>query len=155
MAFSPICSAVYALGLVRLISRCYAVPPNRCLLVPGLPIPFGFPFVLALPVLSCITLFYWLSIRSVHVAPLCAYRPATSVLRLRHVNGLPSILTNNTSGISCHVCRFIRHISKLEISRQAFTGLYNFVQAPTDITSLLMHAVDVSRVITGYSLNIP
>jgi len=25
MAFSPICSVVYALGLVRLISRCYAV----------------------------------------------------------------------------------------------------------------------------------
>ena len=26
MAFSPICSAVYALGFVRFISRCYAVP---------------------------------------------------------------------------------------------------------------------------------
>jgi hypothetical protein len=47
MAFSQICSAVYALGLVRLISRCYAVPqcsthPNRCLLVPGLSITFRF-----------------------------------------------------------------------------------------------------------------
>ena len=56
MTFSPICSVVYALGLVRLISRCYAVPqcsmhPNRCLLVPGMPIPFGFPFVFA-----CITI---------------------------------------------------------------------------------------------------
>jgi len=28
--------------------------------------------------------------RSVHVAPLCAYRPATSAFRLRHVIGLPS-----------------------------------------------------------------
>jgi len=51
MAFSPICSVVYALGLVHLISRCYAMPqcsmhPNRCLLVPGLPIPCGFPFIL-------------------------------------------------------------------------------------------------------------
>ena len=46
MAFSPICSVVYALGLVRFISRCYAVPQtsvlyarNRALLVPGLQIP--------------------------------------------------------------------------------------------------------------------
>jgi hypothetical protein len=57
MAFSPICSVVYALGLVRLISRCYAVPqcsthPNRCRFVPSLSIPFGFPFVLACPVLA-------------------------------------------------------------------------------------------------------
>ena len=61
MAFPLICSVVYALVLVRLISRCYAVPqcsmrPNRCLLVLGLPTPFGSPFVLAL---ACITLFYW------------------------------------------------------------------------------------------------
>jgi len=52
MAFSPICSVVYALELVHLISRCYAVPqcsmhPNRCLLVPGLQIPFDSPFILA------------------------------------------------------------------------------------------------------------
>ena len=62
IAFSPICSVVYALGLVRLISRCYVVRSmhlNRCLLVPGLPISFGFPFVLACPVLARITLFYW------------------------------------------------------------------------------------------------
>ena len=69
MVFSPICSAVYAFGLVRLISRCYAVPqcfthPNRCLLVPGLSIPFGLPFVLACPVLACITLLYWSSLCS-------------------------------------------------------------------------------------------
>ena len=44
MAFSPLCSVVYALGLVRLISRYYDVPqcstmhPNRCLLLrPCLP----------------------------------------------------------------------------------------------------------------------
>ena len=91
MAFSPICSVVYALGLVRLISRCYVVPqfstmhPNRCLLVPGLPIPFGFPFILACPVLVCITLFYWPS--------LCSFRATVRILspfRLRHVIGLPS-----------------------------------------------------------------
>ena len=69
--FTPICSVVYALGLVRLISRCYAVPqgsmhPNHCLLVPGLPISFGFPFVLACPVLACIILFYWTSLMSRH-----------------------------------------------------------------------------------------
>jgi len=59
MIFSPICSVIYALGLVRLVSRCYAVPqcsmhPDHCdcLLVPGLPILFGFPFVLACPVLA-------------------------------------------------------------------------------------------------------
>jgi hypothetical protein len=55
--------------LLRLISCRYAVPrcsthPNRCLLVPGLSIPFGFPFVLACPVLDCITLFYWSSLCS-------------------------------------------------------------------------------------------
>jgi len=33
--------------------------PNHCLLVSGLPIPIGFPFDLACPVLACITLFYW------------------------------------------------------------------------------------------------
>jgi len=38
--------------------------PNRCLLVPGLPIPFGFPFVPAFPVLACITLFYGSSLCS-------------------------------------------------------------------------------------------
>ena len=69
MAFSPFCSAIYALGLMRLISRCYAEPqcsthPNRCLLVPGLSIPFGFPFVLACPVLALIALFYWSSLCS-------------------------------------------------------------------------------------------
>jgi len=34
MAFSPICSVVYALGLVRLISRCYAVPQCSLLYAP-------------------------------------------------------------------------------------------------------------------------
>jgi len=92
LAFSPICSVVYALGLVRLISRCYAVPqcsmhPNRCLLVPGLPIPFGFPFLLVLFLLASR---YFTGHRSVHVAPLCAYRPATPAFRLRYVIGLPS-----------------------------------------------------------------
>ena len=72
VTFSPICSVVYALGLVRLISRCYAVRhvpqcsmhSNRCLLVAGLPIPFGFSFVIACPVLACITPFYWSSLCS-------------------------------------------------------------------------------------------
>jgi len=96
MAFSPICSVVYALGLVRLISRCYAVPqcsmhPNRCLLVPGLPIPFVFPFVLACPVLACITLFYWSS--------LCSCRATARILS-------SYILVQ---WISCHVRCFIRH----------------------------------------------
>jgi len=63
--------------------------------------------------------------RSVHVAPPCAYPssyiriPSSSCYRA-------SFLTDNTSGISCHVRRFIRH------------------------------AVDKnSRVIAGYSLNCP
>jgi len=97
MAFSPICSVIYALGLVRLVSHCYAVPqcsmhPNHCLLVPGLPIPFEFPFVLAFPplVLFLIASRCFTGHRSVHVVPLCAYRPATSAFRLRHVIGLPS-----------------------------------------------------------------
>ena len=69
MAFSSICPVVYALGLVRLISRCYtmlqcSMHPNHCLLVPGLSIPFGFPFILACSVLACITLFYWSSLCS-------------------------------------------------------------------------------------------
>ena len=94
MAFSPICSVVYALGLVRLISRCYAVPqcsmhPNHCLHVPGLPIPFGFPFVLACPVLACITLFYWSSFCSCRATVHIPFS-ATSAFRLRHVIGLPS-----------------------------------------------------------------
>ena len=112
MAFSPLCSVVYALGLVRLISRYYDVPqcstvhPNRCLLVPGLPIPFGFPFVLACPVLVCITLFYWSSLcscRAIVRIPSNYIRiPSWSCYRA-------SFPTNNTSGISCHVRRFIRH----------------------------------------------
>jgi hypothetical protein len=78
MAFSPICLVVYALALVRLISRCYAVPqcsmhPNHCLHVPGLPIPFGFPFVLACPVLACITLFYWSSAIALFMSRHCAH----------------------------------------------------------------------------------
>ena len=127
MVFSPICSAVYAFGLVRLISRCYAVPqcfthPNRCLLVPGLSIPFGLPFVLACPVLACITLLYWSS--------LCSCR-ATVHIPFSYIR-IPSspwywasFLTNNTSEISCHVRRFIRC------------------------------AFDNSHVIAGYSLNFP
>jgi len=110
IAFSPICSVVYALGLVRLISRCYAVRsmrPNRCVLVPGLPISFGFPFVLACPVLACITLFYWSS--------LCSCRATVRILPSSYIC-IPSSscyrassLTDNTRGISCHVRRFIRH----------------------------------------------
>ena len=122
MAFSPICSVIYVLGLVRLISRCYAMPqcsmhPNRSLLVPIL---FGFPFVLAYPVLAWVTLFYWWSLcpcrASVHIPSSYIRIPSSSCYRA-------SFLTDNTSGISCHVRRFIRH------------------------------AVDNSRVIAGYSLN--
>jgi len=125
--FDRICSVVYALGLVRLISRCYAVPQcsmhaNHCLLVPGLPIPFGFPFVLACPILACITLFYWSSLCSccatVRIPSSYIHIPSSSCYRA-------SFRTDNTSGISCHVCRFIRH------------------------------AVDNSRIIAGYSLNFP
>jgi hypothetical protein len=125
MAFSPISSVVYALRLVRLISCCYAVPqcsmhPNRCLLVPGLPIPFGFPFDLACPVLACITLFYWSSLCScratVRIPSSYICIPSSSCYRA-------SFLTDNTSGISCHVRCFIQH------------------------------DVDNSRVIAGYSLN--
>jgi len=125
MAFSPISSVVYALGLVRLISCCYAVRqcsmhPNRCLLVPGLPIPFGFPVVLACPVLSCITLFYRSSLCScratVRIPSSYICIPSSSCYRA-------SFLTDNTSGVSYHACRFIRH------------------------------AVDNSGVIAGYSLN--
>ena len=97
MAFSPLCSVVYALGLVRLISRYYDVPqcstmhPNRCLLLrPCLPCS-----CLHHAILLVITLF------SVHVAPLRAYRPLSSYRA--------SFPTNSTSGISCHVRRFIRH----------------------------------------------
>jgi hypothetical protein len=125
MAFSPIYSVVYALELVRLISRCYAVPqcsthPNRCLLVPGLPIPFGFPFALACPALACITLFYWSSLCSCRAT----VRIPSSYIRIPSSScNRASFLTDNASGISCHVRRFIRH------------------------------AVDNSRVIAGYSLN--
>ena len=114
MAFSPICSAVYALGLVRLISRCYAVPQcstyfNRCLLVPGLSIPFGFSFAIALLVLACTTLFYWSSLCScratVHIPFSCIRIPSSSCYRA-------SFLTNNISGISCHVRRFIGKIHR-------------------------------------------
>ena len=110
-ALSPICSVVYALGLVRLISRCYAVPqcsmhPNRCLLVPGLLILFGFPFVLACPVLACITLFYWSSLCScratVRIPSSHICIPSSSYYRV-------SFLTDSTNGISCHVRRFLRH----------------------------------------------
>ena len=128
MAFSPICSVVYVLGLVHLISRYYyAVPqcsmhPNRCLLEPGLPIPFEFPFALASPVLACIMLFYWSSLCSCR-ATVCI---PSSYIRIPSSSFYwASFLTDNTSGISCHVRRFIRH------------------------------AVDNSCVIAGYSLNFP
>ena len=98
MAFSPICSVVYALGLVRLISRCYAVPrcsmhPNRCLLVPGSPIgdPVRIPLRPCLPC-SCLhrALLQVIALFMSRLAPLCAYHPATSAFRLHHVIGLPS-----------------------------------------------------------------
>jgi len=109
MAFSPICSVVYALGLVRLLSRCYALllcsmHPNRCL--PGLPIRFNEP-VRNHPVLAGITLFYWSS--------LCSCRTTVRILLSSYIR-IPSsscyqasFLTDNTSGISCHVCRFVGH----------------------------------------------
>ena len=112
MAFSPICSVVYALGLVHLISRCYVVPlcsmhPNRCL--PGLPIPlnpFGIPFVLTYPVLACITLFHWSSLCSCRAT----VRILSSYIRIPSLSCYQaSFLTGNTSGISCHVCRFVGH----------------------------------------------
>ena len=75
--------------------------PNRCLLVPGLPIPFGFPFVLA-----CITLFYW--------SPLCSCRVTVRILSsyIRIPSSScyrASFLTDNISGISCRVRFFIRY----------------------------------------------
>ena len=108
MAFSPTCSAVYALGLVRLISRCCAVPqcsssigqssrgyahqslsararfvdPVRIFLRPCLP-------------LACITLFYWSSLGHCDNIPFSYIRiPSSPCYRA-------SFLTNNTSGISC------------------------------------------------------
>jgi len=113
MTFSPICSVVYALGLVRLISRCYAVPQcsmhtNRCLLVPGLPIPFGFPFVLAFPVPACTTLFYWSSLCSCRATVRIPSRyiriPSSSCYRA-------SFLTNNISGISKFLSRPSFHLT--------------------------------------------
>ena len=105
MAFSPICSVAYALGLVRLVSHCYAVPqcsmhPNRCLLVPGLPIPFGFP-LLALFLLTS-RCFTGHRCRATMRIPFNYIRvPSSSCYRA-------SFLTDNTSGIS-HVRRFVRH----------------------------------------------
>jgi len=60
---------------------------------------------------------------SVHVVPLCAYRPAIRIPSSSCYRA--AFLTDNTSGISCHVRRFIRH------------------------------AVDNSRVIASYSLTFP
>jgi hypothetical protein len=93
MAFSPICSVAYALGLVRLISRCASV-----LYAPQS-----------------------LSARARFADPVqIPLRPCLPCSCLHH-----AVLLVNTSGISCHVRRFIRH------------------------------AVDYSRVIAGYSLNFP
>jgi len=110
MAFSPICSAVYALGLVRLISRCYVVSqrsthPNRYLLVPGLSIPF----VLACPVFACITLLYRSS--------LCSYRATVHILfsyiRTRSsVIGLPSSPTILVGFVVTSVISFDELIQK-------------------------------------------
>jgi len=61
--------------------------------------------------------------RCVHVVPLCIYRSATPIPSSSCYRA--SFLTNNTSGISCHVRRFIR---------RAFNN---------------------SRIIAGYSLNFP
>ena len=86
MAFSPICSVVYALGLVRLISRCYAVPQcSTHQFVDPVRIPLH-------PCVPCSHLHHRCCTgrRSVHVAPLCAYRSTTSAFRLRHVIWLPS-----------------------------------------------------------------
>jgi len=82
-----------------------------------------FAFVLACPVLACITLFYWSSLCSCRATVRIPSRyiriPSSSCYRA-------SFLTDNfTSGISCHVRRFIRY------------------------------AVDNSRVIARYSLNFP
>jgi hypothetical protein len=125
VAFSPICSVVYALGLVRLISRCYAVlyaPQSTVCPCPVCRSCSDSPsslLALFLPASRCFT-----GHRSVHVAPLCAYRPATSGFRISSSSCYrASFLTDNTSGIYVH--RFIRH------------------------------AVDNSRVIAGYSLNFP
>jgi len=95
MAFLPTCSVVYALGLVRLFSRYYAVPqcssmhPIAVCSCPVCRSRSDSPSsLLALFLLAsrCFT-----GHRSVHVAALCAYRPATrSAFRLRHVIGLPS-----------------------------------------------------------------
>ena len=76
-------------------------------LVPGLWMhPFGFPFAPAHPALACITPSYWPPpcprCTTAHI-PLSYIRtPSSSCYRA-------SFLTRDTSGISCRVCRFIRH----------------------------------------------
>jgi len=132
MAFSPIFSVVHALGLVRLISRCYAVPQESVLYAPQslsaraqFADPVRIPVRPSLPcsclhhaVLLLIGLFMCSCRATVRIPSTYIRIPSSSCYRA-------SFLTDNTSGISCHVRRFIRH------------------------------AVDNNRVIAGHSLNFP
>ena len=129
MAFSPICSVVCALGLVRLISRCYAVPqcsmhPSHCQM--SARARFANPVRIPLrPCLPCSYLHHAiLLVIALFMSRHYAYRPAASTRIPPSSCYWASFLTDNTSGISCHVRRFIRH-------------------------------VDNSCVITGYSLDFP
>ena len=65
------------------------------------------------------------TVRNAH----CAYRPATSAFCLRHVIGLPSSPTDNTSGIFCHVRRFIRHA--VDNSRVILVNVEKYTQVIT------------------------
>ena len=84
---------VYALGLVCLISHCYAVPQASVLYAPKslsacAHLDSPSPLLTLLSPVSCRLTGH----RPVHAAPLCTYRSATSALRLHHVFGLPSSL---------------------------------------------------------------
>ena len=72
--------------------------------MPVLSILFGFPFVLACPVLACITLFYWSSLCSCRAT---VHVPFSYIGILSSSCYRASFFPDNSSGFSCHIRRFI------------------------------------------------